>query len=197
MWERLYFVRSSLPAVTHVDYSARVQTVSAKTNPRYWKLLQSFKRRQGCPVLVNTSFNVRGELVPPYGYARPDALHPDEPAAPWRGMRNLTVSPPPLGGGIMWLLKLGKNIVLIMLITVCCILAMDGLLTAFGLVPELPGAVGVYRARHPVYHHGLKPNYTGYDYWGRNATSSARMKTPSEFPAGRTSARAGILTLPL
>src|SRR5256885_8479200 len=53
--------RSTLPAVTHVDYSARVQTVSAVTNPRFYELLSAFERRTGCPVLVNTSFNVRGE----------------------------------------------------------------------------------------------------------------------------------------
>lgn len=53
--------RSALPAITHVDYSARVQTVSATTNPRFYKLLAAFERRTGCPVLVNTSFNVRGE----------------------------------------------------------------------------------------------------------------------------------------
>src|SRR5205085_8606261 len=53
--------RSTLPAITHVDYSARVQTVSAATNPRFYNLLRAFERRTGCPVLVNTSFNVRGE----------------------------------------------------------------------------------------------------------------------------------------
>ncbi|MEY2502640.1 MAG: carbamoyltransferase [Verrucomicrobiota bacterium] len=58
---RLNQRRSALPAVTHVDYSARVQTVSAATNPRFYNLLEAFERRTGCPVLVNTSFNVRGE----------------------------------------------------------------------------------------------------------------------------------------
>src|SRR5256885_16261821 len=53
--------RSTLPAVTHVDYSARVQTVSAVTNPRFYELLSAFERRTGCLVLVNTSFNARGE----------------------------------------------------------------------------------------------------------------------------------------
>jgi carbamoyltransferase len=53
--------RSSLPAVTHVDYSARVQTVSAATNQPFYQLLEAFEQRTGCPVLVNTSFNVRGE----------------------------------------------------------------------------------------------------------------------------------------
>jgi len=63
MYERLYFQRSHLPAVTHVDYSARIQTVSRATNPRYWELLQAFKALAGCGVLVNTSFNVRGEPI--------------------------------------------------------------------------------------------------------------------------------------
>jgi len=56
-------VRSSIPAVTHLDYSARVQTVHAGTNPRYHALLRRFAARTGCPVLVNTSFNVRGEPI--------------------------------------------------------------------------------------------------------------------------------------
>ena len=55
--------RSSLPAITHVDYSARVQTVSEKTNPRYYQLINAFKKRTGCPTIVNTSFNVRGEPI--------------------------------------------------------------------------------------------------------------------------------------
>jgi carbamoyltransferase len=59
--DRLYVMRSTLPAVTHVDCSARVQTVNRTTNPRYRKLLDAFNTRHGCPVLVNTSFNVRGE----------------------------------------------------------------------------------------------------------------------------------------
>jgi carbamoyltransferase len=61
--EKLKLKRSELPAITHVDYSARVQTVHADTNPRYYKLLQAFERRTGCAVLVNTSFNVRGEPI--------------------------------------------------------------------------------------------------------------------------------------
>jgi carbamoyltransferase len=61
--EKLNTIRSEIPAVTHVDYSARVQTVHRDTNPRYWGLLQAFKQRTGCPVLVNTSFNVRGEPI--------------------------------------------------------------------------------------------------------------------------------------
>ncbi len=59
--EKLKLKRSELPAITHVDYSARVQTVHEDTNPRYYKLLKDFERRTGCGVLVNTSFNVRGE----------------------------------------------------------------------------------------------------------------------------------------
>jgi carbamoyltransferase len=61
--DKLNVVRSEIPAVTHVDYSARVQTVHADTNPRYHALLHTFKRRTGCSVLVNTSFNVRGEPI--------------------------------------------------------------------------------------------------------------------------------------
>jgi carbamoyltransferase len=61
--ERLYFLRSDIPAVTHVDYSARIQSVSQETNPKYWELLRAFKERTGCGVLVNTSFNVRGEPI--------------------------------------------------------------------------------------------------------------------------------------
>ena len=61
--DKLKLERSRLPAVTHVDYSARVQTVHEDTNPRYYRLLKAFERRTGCPVLVNTSFNVRGEPI--------------------------------------------------------------------------------------------------------------------------------------
>jgi carbamoyltransferase len=61
--EKLNVPRSTIPAVTHVDYSARVQTVHADTNPRYHALLTAFARRTGCPALVNTSFNVRGEPI--------------------------------------------------------------------------------------------------------------------------------------
>ncbi len=61
--DKLKTRRSELPAVTHVDYSARVQTVHRETNPRYYALLSAFKRRTGCSVLVNTSFNVRGEPI--------------------------------------------------------------------------------------------------------------------------------------
>jgi carbamoyltransferase len=61
--DQLNVVRSDIPAVTHVDYSARVQTVSRDTNPDYYDLLEAFERLTGCPVLVNTSFNVRGEPI--------------------------------------------------------------------------------------------------------------------------------------
>jgi len=61
--ERLNVPRSSIPAVTHVDYSARIQTVHPDTNPRYHALLRNFKELTGCPVLVNTSFNIRGEPI--------------------------------------------------------------------------------------------------------------------------------------
>jgi len=63
MYERLYHLRSDLPAVTHIDYSARIQSVSKKTNERFWKLLHAFKQKTGCGVVVNTSFNVRGEPI--------------------------------------------------------------------------------------------------------------------------------------
>jgi carbamoyltransferase len=61
--DKLNVCRSDIPAVTHVDYSARVQTVHADTNPRFHALLAAFKQQTGCPVLVNTSFNVRGEPI--------------------------------------------------------------------------------------------------------------------------------------
>ena len=61
--EKLNVPRSTLPAITHVDYSARVQTVSESTNPRYFNLIRAFQRRTGCPTIVNTSFNVRGEPI--------------------------------------------------------------------------------------------------------------------------------------
>ena len=61
--DKLNVPRSELPAITHVDYSARIQTVHAETNPRYHALITAFKRRTGCPVVVNTSFNVRGEPI--------------------------------------------------------------------------------------------------------------------------------------
>ena len=60
---KLNIKRSSIPAVTHVDYSARIQTVHEKTNPKYYKLIKKFKEITNCPILVNTSFNVRGEPI--------------------------------------------------------------------------------------------------------------------------------------
>jgi carbamoyltransferase len=61
--DRLQSPRSSIPAVTHVDYSARIQTVHAETNPRFHRLIRAFEQRTGCPLLINTSFNVRGEPI--------------------------------------------------------------------------------------------------------------------------------------
>jgi carbamoyltransferase len=61
--EKLNVPRSEIPAATHVDYSARVQTVHAETNPRYHGLISAFKAKTGCPVIVNTSFNIRGEPI--------------------------------------------------------------------------------------------------------------------------------------
>ena len=61
--EQLNIIRSSIPAVTHIDYSARIQTVHLETNPRFYKLINRFKELTGCPILVNTSFNVRGEPI--------------------------------------------------------------------------------------------------------------------------------------
>jgi len=61
--DKLNIKRSEIPAITHVDYTSRIQTVQKKTNPKYYKLLNSFYNKTGCPVLVNTSFNVRGEPI--------------------------------------------------------------------------------------------------------------------------------------
>ncbi len=61
--DKLNIKRSDIPAVTHVDYSARIQTVNIETNPKYFKLISKFKKLTGCPILVNTSFNVRGEPI--------------------------------------------------------------------------------------------------------------------------------------
>ncbi len=63
LYDRLYHQRSDVPAITHVDYSARVQSVSQESNPRYWQLLRAFKQETGCSLLVNTSFNVRCEPI--------------------------------------------------------------------------------------------------------------------------------------
>jgi len=61
--EKLKIKRSEIPAVTHVDYSARIQTVTRETNPLYWEIIEAFRKLTGCPVIVNTSFNVRGEPI--------------------------------------------------------------------------------------------------------------------------------------
>ena len=61
--DKLNKKRSSIPAITHVDYSARIQTVHKETNPKYYNLINEFKKITDCPVLVNTSFNVRGEPI--------------------------------------------------------------------------------------------------------------------------------------
>ena len=61
--DKLNIRRSEIPAVTHVDYSARIQTVRRETNPLYWEIIEAFRKKTGCPVIVNTSFNVRGEPI--------------------------------------------------------------------------------------------------------------------------------------
>jgi len=63
LMERLYIERSEVPAITHIDLSARIQTVHKDTNPRYWGLIDSFRKLTGCGLIVNTSFNVRGEPI--------------------------------------------------------------------------------------------------------------------------------------
>ncbi len=63
LYEKLYYLRSDIPAITHIDYSARIQSVNKKTNPRYWQLINEFKKQTGYGVIVNTSFNVRGEPI--------------------------------------------------------------------------------------------------------------------------------------
>ncbi|MBL4605610.1 MAG: hypothetical protein JKY02_08125, partial [Flavobacteriaceae bacterium] len=59
----LYTERSSIPAITHIDFSGRIQTVHKETNPEYWNLINEFKKRTGVGLVVNTSFNVRGEPI--------------------------------------------------------------------------------------------------------------------------------------
>ena len=59
----MHVPRSDVPAITHVDYSARIQTVRRETNPDYYDIIHAFYRKTGCPVIVNTSFNVRGEPI--------------------------------------------------------------------------------------------------------------------------------------
>ena len=61
--DKLNIKRSDIPAVTHVDYSARIQTVHNETNPKYYSLIKKFKEKTNCSVLINTSFNVRGEPI--------------------------------------------------------------------------------------------------------------------------------------
>ena len=61
--DKLNIKRSDIPAVTHVDYSSRIQTVTKKTNKLYYDLISKFKEKTGCPIIVNTSFNVRGEPI--------------------------------------------------------------------------------------------------------------------------------------
>ena len=61
--DKLHVVRSVIPAVTHVDYSARVQTVTEETNPLYYRMIKKFGEKNNCPVIINTSFNVRGEPI--------------------------------------------------------------------------------------------------------------------------------------
>jgi carbamoyltransferase len=61
--DKLKARRSVIPAVTHVDYSARIQTVDAERHPRLWRLIRAFKERTGCPAIINTSFNIRGEPI--------------------------------------------------------------------------------------------------------------------------------------
>ena len=63
LYNRLYHVRSDVPAITHIDYSARIQSVHKDTNPRYWTVINEFKKLTGYGVIVNTSFNVRGEPI--------------------------------------------------------------------------------------------------------------------------------------
>ncbi|MBC8180882.1 carbamoyltransferase [candidate division KSB1 bacterium] len=63
LYDRLYFLRSDVPAITHVDYSARIQSVNKDVNPRYWELINEFKNQTGYGVIINTSFNVRGEPI--------------------------------------------------------------------------------------------------------------------------------------
>ena len=63
LWERLYTKRSDIQSITHLDYSARIQTVHKETNPKYWELINEFKNLTGYGLVVNTSFNVRGEPI--------------------------------------------------------------------------------------------------------------------------------------
>lgn len=63
LWDKLYYERSDVQSITHLDFSARIQTVHKETNPRYWQLINTFKEKTGYGIVVNTSFNVRGEPI--------------------------------------------------------------------------------------------------------------------------------------
>ena len=63
LWDKLYIERSDIQSVTHLDFSARIQTVHKETNPKYWELINSFNNQTGYGLVVNTSFNVRGEPI--------------------------------------------------------------------------------------------------------------------------------------
>jgi carbamoyltransferase len=63
LYDRLYHIRSDIQSVTHVDYSARIQTVNKNDNPKFWQLINNFKNLTGCSLLINTSFNLRGEPI--------------------------------------------------------------------------------------------------------------------------------------
>jgi carbamoyltransferase len=83
--DQLNVVRSAIPAVTHVGYSARVQTVRRETNPTYYELISRFHQLTGCPVIINTSFNVRSELIVCTPRGRVPLLHEDRAGPPRRG----------------------------------------------------------------------------------------------------------------
>jgi carbamoyltransferase len=78
--EKLLAIRSTIPAVTHVDYSARVQTVTEAHSPMYYRVIKRFDEKYGCPVIINTSFNVRGEPIVYAEHAWP--VHADEHGLP-------------------------------------------------------------------------------------------------------------------
>ena len=63
LWDKLYYKRSDIQSITHLDYSARIQTVHKDTNPKYWEMINAFKKLTGYGLVVNTSFNVRGEPI--------------------------------------------------------------------------------------------------------------------------------------
>jgi carbamoyltransferase len=84
--DKLKQIRSGIPAITHVDYSARIQTVAAEDNGRYHRLIERFSERTGCPVIVNTSFNVRGEPIVCTPRGRLALLHPHQHGLPGAGL---------------------------------------------------------------------------------------------------------------